>query len=105
VSVYTSAHVECDATVPSAVTDSGTAQCPAEVKGGQQPDGSWVFPRTQVAARKLARSQGWLFVRYQRVSFLSKDYCPAHEDQARAAAEEFGYKLTLPKAKQEESDD
>lgn len=92
-SVFTDAYVCCDGTIPSDATKSGTTGCREELKGGEQPDAPWVFPSNRAEARRLAKAHGWFFVRHPRLSSVTYDYCPAHEDQARAKADEYGVKL------------
>lgn len=93
----TNAYVRCDGTVATDLTDSGEMSCTARVEGGVQPDGTWVFPRTQTEARKLAGARGWFRVRHPRWRSWTEDFCPDHEDQAHAKAKEYGVKATRPK--------
>ncbi len=98
---YTSAYVTCDGKVPDD-SAAGSHGCPARVEGGEY-DGEVIYPATLAEARKLARRLGWTFVRYPRVPVLCDDYCPDHEDQARAKAGLRGVKIARPRASHPDS--
>lgn len=100
---YTSAWLTCNGRDRGPDPKVPDTPCPAKFEDGEQPDGSWAFPRTVAEARRLAKANGWLFVQHPRLkSLLSADFCPAHEDQARALAVEYGVKIARPKPKQED---
>ena len=94
---YTSAYLVCNGRV-SRPDPRPDLPCPAKVEGGEQSGGELVFPRTVAEARKLARKLGWTFVRYpgKRARSMDSDFCPDHQDQAQAAASEWGVKVTRP---------